>query len=59
MIDAQRTRLGGADFSALEPALRAPLRAAFEAAYVAAFRTLMIASAVLAGLAGLAGLLVI
>jgi EmrB/QacA subfamily drug resistance transporter len=59
VIDAQRARLGGADFSALEPTLRAPLRAAFEAAYVAAFRTLMIASAVLAGLAGLAGLLVI
>ncbi|HEY6477157.1 MAG TPA: MFS transporter [Polyangia bacterium] len=58
-IDAQRARLGGADFSAFAPALRGPLRAAFEAAYVAAFRALMIASAVLAALAGLAGLLVI
>ena len=55
-VDAQRVRLGGADFSAFAPALRAPLHAAFTAAYVAAFRTLMFASAVLAALAGAAGL---
>ncbi len=58
-VDAQRVRLGGADFGAFAPALRAPLHAAFAAAYVAAFRTLMFASAVLAALAGAAGLLVV
>ncbi len=58
-VDAQRVRLGGADFSAFAPALRAPLHAAFTAAYVAAFRTLMFASAMLAALAGAAGLLVV
>ena len=58
-VDAERIRLGGADFSAFAPALRAPLHAAFTAAYVAAFRTLMFASAVLATLAGAAGLLVV
>jgi EmrB/QacA subfamily drug resistance transporter len=58
-VDAQRVRLGGADFSAFAPALRAPLHAAFAAAYVAAFRTLMFASALLAALAGAAGLLVV
>ena len=58
-VDAERVRLGGADFSALAPALRAPLHAAFSAAYVAAFRTLMFASAVLSALAGAAGLLVV
>jgi EmrB/QacA subfamily drug resistance transporter len=55
-VDAQRNRLGGADFSALPPALRAPLRAAFSTAYVAAFRTLMLASAGLSALAALAGI---
>jgi len=58
-VDAQRVRLGGADFSAFAPALRAPLHAAFTAAYVAAFRMLMFASAVLAALAGAAGLMVV
>ena len=58
-VDAQRPRLGGADFSALAPTLRAPLHAAFAAAYVSAFRALMFASAVLAALAGAAGLLVV
>src|SRR5450432_4635386 len=55
-VDAQRDRLGGADFSSLAPALRAPLRAAFDSAYVAAFRTLMLACAALAALASVAGL---
>jgi hypothetical protein len=58
-VDAERVRLGGADFSAFAPALRAPLHAAFSAAYVAAFRTLMFASALLSALAGAAGLLVV
>jgi EmrB/QacA subfamily drug resistance transporter len=58
-VDAQRVRLGGADFSAFAPALRGPLHAAFVAAYVAAFRSLMFASAVLSALAGAAGLLVV
>ena len=44
-VDAQRVRLGGADFPRLRRELRAPLQAAFAAAYVAAFRTLMFASA--------------
>ncbi len=55
-VDGQRHRLGAADFSAFDGALRGPLRAAFESAYVAAFRTLMIASAALAFLAALVGL---
>ncbi len=59
VVDAQRVRLGGADFSSLAPALRPLLHAAFSAAYVAAFRTLMLASALLAMLAGAAGLLVV
>ena len=58
-VDAQRVRLGGADFAAFAPALRAPLHAAFTAAYVTAFRTLMFASAVLSALAGAAGLRVV
>ena len=58
-VDAQRIRLGGADFSTFAPALRPPLHAAFAAAYVAAFRTLMFASAVLSALAGAAGLVVV
>jgi EmrB/QacA subfamily drug resistance transporter len=58
-VDAERVRLGGADFSAFAPVLRAPLHAAFSAAYVAGFRTLMFASALLSALAGAAGLLVV
>jgi hypothetical protein len=58
-VDAERARLGGADFSGFAPALRGPLHAAFSAAYVAAFRTLMFASAALSALAGAAGLLVV
>jgi EmrB/QacA subfamily drug resistance transporter len=59
MVDAQRVRLGGADFSGLPPGLRASLHAAFAGAYVAGFRTLMVASAVLSALAGAIGLLVV
>ena len=58
-VEAQRVRLGGADFSSFAPVLRAPLQAAFAAAYLVAFRTLMYASAVLAALASAAGLLVV
>ncbi|HLK91563.1 MAG TPA: DHA2 family efflux MFS transporter permease subunit [Polyangia bacterium] len=58
-VDAQRGRLGGADFAALPPAFRAPVRAAFGDAYLSGFRALMLASAALAGLAAAAGLLVI
>jgi EmrB/QacA subfamily drug resistance transporter len=55
-VDAQRSKLGGADFSALDPALRESLRRAFADAYVAGFRTVMIVSAVLAALGALAAL---
>ncbi len=58
-VEVQRSRLGGADFAALAPSLRAPLRAAFEGAFVAAFRALMLANAALAMLAALAGLTLI
>ncbi|MES1210296.1 MAG: MFS transporter [Pseudomonadota bacterium] len=58
-VDAQRVRLGGADFSELAPNLRAPLQAAFATAYVAAFRAIMLASAGLAATASAAGLLVV
>ena len=58
-VEAQRVRLGGADFSALAPALRGGVRAAFDTAYVAAFRALMLASAALGALAAAAGLLVV
>ncbi|HSS39824.1 MAG TPA: MFS transporter [Polyangia bacterium] len=58
-VDAQRVRLGGADFSGFAANLRAPLQAAFAAAYVAAFRAIMFASAALAAAAGAAGLRVV
>jgi EmrB/QacA subfamily drug resistance transporter len=58
-VDQQRSRLGGADFSSLPVAFRAPVRAAFEEAYLSGFRALMLASAALAGLAAAAGLLVV
>jgi MFS family permease len=58
-IDAQRGRLGQADFSALPAAFRAPLRASFDLAYVAGFRTLMLACGGLAALGALAGLLLV
>ncbi|HVY37293.1 MAG TPA: MFS transporter [Polyangia bacterium] len=58
-VDAQRVRLGGADFSGFATELRAPLQAAFATAYVAAFRAVMFASALLAAAASAAGLVVI
>jgi EmrB/QacA subfamily drug resistance transporter len=59
-IDAQRGKLGGADFSAsVDVALGRELRAAFDAAYVAGFRVLMIVSAVLAAMGALSALLLI
>jgi hypothetical protein len=58
-VNEQRSRLGGADFSGLAPALREPLRAAFQGAYLSGFRALMLACAALAALAAAAGLLVI
>jgi EmrB/QacA subfamily drug resistance transporter len=58
-VDQQRSRLGGADFTALPAASRAPVRAAFEEAYLSGFRALMLACAALAALGGSAGLLVI
>jgi len=58
-VDEQRSRLGGADFSAFAPALRDRLRAGFQGAYLSGFRVLMLACAALAALAGSAGLLVI
>ena len=54
LVDAQRARLGAAEFPALDPGLRDALRRAFDDAYVAAFRILMIVSAVLAELGALA-----
>ncbi|MES1210432.1 MAG: MFS transporter, partial [Pseudomonadota bacterium] len=59
VVDAQRARMGGADFSGIAAHLRAPVQAAFAAAYVAAFRTVMFASAGLAAAAGAAGLAVV
>jgi EmrB/QacA subfamily drug resistance transporter len=59
LVAQQRGRLGDADFSAFAPALRPPLRAAFTASYVAGFRALMVASAALAALAGVAALVLI
>ena len=56
IVARQRDRLGGADFSVLAPDQRSAVRDAFTASYVAGFRTLMIANAVLAGLAAVAGL---
>jgi EmrB/QacA subfamily drug resistance transporter len=58
-VEEQRSRLGGADFAALAPSLRAPLRAAFDGAFVAAFRALMLACGSLGALAALAGLTLI
>jgi MFS family permease len=58
-VDAERTKLAAADFSAFAPPLREALRRAFDLAYVAGFRTLMIAGAVLAALGALAGLVLI
>jgi EmrB/QacA subfamily drug resistance transporter len=59
-IDAQRSKLGGADFSgSVDVALGRELREAFDAAYVAGFRTLMIASATLAALGALSALLLV
>jgi hypothetical protein len=58
-VDEQRSRLGGADFSAFAPALRDRLQAAFQGAYLSGFRALMLACAALAALGGAAGLLVI
>jgi EmrB/QacA subfamily drug resistance transporter len=58
-VDAERTKLAAADFSAFDPPLREALRRAFDLAYVAAFRTLMSAGAVLAALGALAGLVLI
>jgi EmrB/QacA subfamily drug resistance transporter len=53
-VVSERGKLGGADFTGLDAATREALRAAFGDAYVAGFRTLMIASAILAALGGLA-----
>jgi hypothetical protein len=59
-VDAQRSKLGGADFSgSVDVALGRELREAFDAAYVAGFRTLMIASAALAALGALSALLLV
>jgi EmrB/QacA subfamily drug resistance transporter len=55
-VDQQRGRMGAADLSSLDAAVRAPLRAAFDAAYLSAFRALMLASAALSALAALSGL---
>jgi hypothetical protein len=55
VVDAQRGRLGGAEFSTqIDPAVRDALQRAFDEAYVAGFRTLMIVCAVLAELGALA-----
>jgi EmrB/QacA subfamily drug resistance transporter len=54
-VDAERNKLGAADFSAFDAPMREALRHAFDVAYVAAFRTLMLAGALLAALAGLVG----
>jgi EmrB/QacA subfamily drug resistance transporter len=59
VVDAERSKLAGADFAALDPPLREALRRAFDLAYVAAFRTLMIAGAAMALLGALAGLTLI
>jgi hypothetical protein len=53
-VDAQRSKLGGADFSALESGLRDAFERAFAEAYVAGFRTVMIVSALLAAIGALA-----
>ena len=55
-VAEERNKLGGADFSALDPPSREALREAFEVAYVASFRTVMIAGALLAALGALAGI---
>lgn len=55
-VEAQRSRLGGADFSGFEPALRAPVQRAFDLSFAAAFRLVMLTSAGLAALGALAGL---
>jgi EmrB/QacA subfamily drug resistance transporter len=58
-VDAERTKLAAADFSALDAPMREVLRRAFDLAYVAAFRTLMVTGALLSALAALVGLVTI
>jgi hypothetical protein len=58
-VAAERNKLGGADFSALDPLARGAIREAFDVAYVAAFRAVMIAGAFLAALGAFAGLLLV
>jgi hypothetical protein len=60
VVDAQRGRLGGAEFPAdLDPALRRALGEAFDRAYAAGFRALMLTCAVLAALGALAAFAII
>jgi Major Facilitator Superfamily len=58
-VDAERGKLGGADFSGFDATVRDALRQAFDLAYVAGFRTLMMACALLAAGGALAGFLVV
>lgn len=48
IAQAERSKLGAADFSSLEPTARATLERAFAEAYVSAFRAVMLACAALA-----------
>jgi MFS family permease len=56
-VEAERGKLGGADFSAFDATVRDALRQAFDLAYVSGFRALMLACALLAAGGALAGLL--
>lgn len=56
VVGVERNKLSGANFSAFDPLVRETLRQAFDGAYVTAFRTLMVAGALLAALAALVGL---
>jgi hypothetical protein len=56
VVAEQRDKLAGADLSSLGLHARSRVRAAFDRAFVGGFRAVMLTSAALAALGGLAGL---
>ncbi len=59
IVDAERGKLGGADFGAINAPFREAVRDAFGRAYVAGFRAVMITCAALAVLGALGALLLV
>ena len=56
LVDAQRSRLGGASFEGIDAALASGLDRAFDGAFESGFRVVMVTCAVLAALSSLAAL---